>query len=180
MGSSRQMPRVSLFTVLFCLCLFGCSSSPGPVAWKNDKFVFSDFQIFHIQPVINATGHHVMQDTLTFLHRSLRQQFMAKNLQIIDGRQTGNDVMVVQTELLNYKFQYFTGPPPPSGNIIGRCILRTRLIQETTGVVVGEIITTNQVDVGRGLLEAKSPDSLLQGSAAQVAREVAKMRGPHD
>ena len=180
MGSSRQMPRASLITLLFCLCLFGCSPSPGPVAWKSDQVVFSDFQFFDIQPVINATGHHVMQDTLTFLHRSLRQQFVARNLQIIDGRQTGDDVLFVQTELLNNKFQYFTGPPPPSGNIIGRCILRTRLIQETTGVVVGEIITTNQVDVGRGLLEAKSPDSLLQGSAAQVAKEVAKMRGPHD
>ena len=171
------MPRVSLFTLFFCLCLFGCSPSPGPVAWKNDKFVFSDFQYFDIQPVINATGHHVMQDPMAFLHGSLRQQFMARNLQIIDGRQTGDDVLVVQTELLNYKFQYFTGPPPPSGNIIGRCILRTRLIQETTGVVVGEIITTNSVDVGRGMLEQKTPDSLLRRSAEQIATEVVKMRG---
>ena len=170
------MPRASFITLLFCLCLFGCSSSPGPVVWKSDHVIFSDFQFFHIQPVINATGHNVMQDTLTFLHDSLKQQFMARNLQIIDGRQTGNVVLVVQTEILKYKFQFFSGPPPPSRNIIGRCILRTQLIDKTTDQIVGEIITTNQVDVGRGMLEHKTPDSLLRRSAAQIATELAKMR----
>ena len=170
------MQRASLITFLFCLCLFGCSSSTGPVVWQSDHVIFSDFQFFHIQPVINATGHNVMQDTLTFLHDSLKQQFMARNLQIIDGRQTGTDVLVVQTEILKYKFQFFTGPPPPSRNIIGRCILRTQLIDKTTGQIVGEIITTNQVDVGRGMLEHKTPDSLLRRSATQIATELAKMR----
>ena len=170
------MPRVTLIILLFTLCLLGCSSTTKPVVWTSSDIVFADFQFFDIQPVINATGHKVMQDTLTFLHDSLKKQFMARNLQIIDGRQTGDDVLVVQTEILNYKFQFFTGPPPPSRNIIGRCILRTRLIEKTTGQIVGEIITTNQVDVGRGMLESKSPDSLLRGSAAQVATELAKMR----
>ena len=174
------MPRVILIILLCSLCLYGCSHNNKPVAWKANKFVFSDVQYFDIQPVINATGHHVMQDTLTFLHDSLGQQFMARNLLPVEGRQTGNDVLVVQTELLSYKFQYFTGPPPPSGNIIGRCILRARLIQETTGAVVGEIITTESVDVGRGMLEQKTPDSLLRRSAAQIATEVAKMRGSLD
>ena len=40
----------------------------------------------------------------------------------------------------------------------------------------GNLQPTNQVDVGRGMLESKSPDSLLRGSAAQVATELAKMR----
>lgn len=175
MGSSRQMPRVSLFNLFFCLCLFGCSPSTGPVVWQSDQVVFADFQFFAIPPVINSTGHHVMQDTLTLLHDSLKQQFKARNLQIIDGRQTGNDVLIVQTEILTYKFQYFTGPPPPSRNIIGLCILRTRLV-ETTGKIVGEIITTDKVDVGRGMLEHKTPDSLLRRAAAQIATEVAKMK----
>jgi len=173
MGSFRQMPRVSLITVFFCLCLYGCSHTNKPVAWKSDKV---DFQLFDIQPVINATGHNVMQDTLTFLHDSIKQQFKARNLQIIDGRQNGNDVVVVQTEILTYKFQNFTGPPPPSRNIIGLCILRTRLIDKATVQIVGEIITTEKVDVGRGMLEHKTPDSLLRKSAAQIATELAKMR----
>ena len=174
------MPRVILVILLCSLCLYGCSHNNKPVVWKSDHVVFADFQFFAIQPVINATGHHLMQDTLTFLHDSLVQEFMDRNLQPVHGRPTGNDVLVVQTEILNYKFQYFTGPPPPSGNIIGQCILRTRLIQETTGVVIGEIITTNRVDVGRGMLEHKTPDSLLLRSAAQIATEVAKMRGSLD
>ena len=170
------MPRVTLIILLFTLCLLGCSSTTKPVVWTSSDIVFADFQFFDIQPVINATGHKVMQDTLTFLHDSLKKQFMARNLQIIDGRQTGDDVLVVQTEILNYKFQFFTGPPPPSRNIIGRCILRTQLIDKTTDQIVGEIITTNQVDVGRGMLEHKTPDSLLRRSAAQIATELAKMR----
>ena len=174
------MTRVILVILLCALCVYGCSHMNKPVVWKADHVVFADFHFFAIQPVSNATGHHVMQDTLTFLHGSLEQQFVARNLQPPDSRQTGNDVLVVQTEILNYKFQYFTGPPPPSGNIIGQCLLRTRLIQETTGVVIGEIITTNRVDVGRGMLEHKTPDSLLLRSAAQIATEVAKMRGSLD
>ena len=174
------MPRASLITLLFCLCLFGCSSSTGPVVWTSNDIVFADFQYFDIQPVANATGHTIMQNIPIFLTNSLKQQFMARNLQITNGQQTGSNILVVQSEILSYKFQFFTGPPPPSRNIIGLCILRTRLIQEKTGHIVGEIITTNQVDVGRGMLEAKSSDSLLQGSAAQVAREVVEMRGHHD
>ena len=39
-----HMPRVILVIFLYSLCLFGCSSTNGPVAWKSDKIVFSDFQ----------------------------------------------------------------------------------------------------------------------------------------
>ena len=170
------MTRVALIVLLFSACLFGCSSTTRPVVWKSGDVVFSDFQYFDIQPVGNATGHTVMQDIPTFLTDSLKQQFVARNLQLVDGQRIGNEVLIVQSEILKYKFQFWTGPPPPSGNTIGLCILRTRLIQKTTGHLVGEIITTNQVNVGRGMLEAKSPDSLLQESAAQIAREVAKMR----
>lgn len=169
------MPRVALI-VLFFLCHFGCSSTTRPVVWKSSDIVFSDFQYFDIQPVANATGHAVMQDIPDFLTDSLKQQFMARGLQLIDHRQAENAALIVQSEILKYKFQFWTGPPPPSGNTIGLCILRTRLMQQTTGLIVGEIITTNQVDVGRGMLEPKTPDSLLQESAAQIAREVAKMR----
>jgi hypothetical protein len=170
------MSRATLIVLLFSICLFGCFSTTKPVVWTSNDIVFADVQYFDVQPVANATGHTVMQDIPIFLTNSLKQQFLARNLQLVDGQQIGNAVLIVQSEILKYKFQYFTGPPPPSRNIIGLCILRTRLIQERTGHVVGEIITTNQVDVGRGMLEAKSPDSLLQESAAQIAREVAKMR----
>ena len=171
---------MALIILFFSLCLFGCSSTTKPVVWKSSDIAFSDFQYFDIQPVANATGHTVMQNIPIFLTDSLKQQFVARDLQLIDHRQAENEVLIVQSEILKYKFQFWTGPPPPSGNTIGLCILRTRLIQKTTGHLVGEIITTNQVNVGRGMLEAKSPDSLLQGSAAQIAREVVKMRGPHD
>ena len=170
------MSRVTLIALLFSLCLLGCSSTTRPLAWKSSNVDFSEFQHFEIQPVANATGHTVMQDIPTFLTDSLKQQFMARNLQLVDGQQAGNEVLIVRSEILKYKFQYFTGPPPPSRNIIGLCILRTRLIQKTTGQIVGEIITTNQIDVGRGMLEPKTPDSLLQESAAQTASEVANMR----
>ena len=170
------MPRLTLIALFFSLCLSGCSSTTKPVVWKSNNIIFSDFQYFDVQPVANATGHTLMQDIPVFLTDSLKQKFIARNLQLVDGQQTGSDVLVVQSEILKYKFQFFTGPPPPSRNIIGLCILRTRLIEKTTGQIVGEIITTNKVDVGRGMLEAKSPDSLLQESAAQIAREVAKTR----
>ncbi len=170
------MLRVTFIALFISLCLLGCSSTTNPLAWKSNNVDFSEFQNFDIQLVANATGHAVMQDILTFLTGSLKQQFLARDLQLVDGRQTENQVLVVQSEMLKYKFQFFTGPPPPSRDIIGLCILRTRLIQKTTGLIVGEIITTNRVDVGRGMLEPKTPDSLLRESAAQIAREVAKMR----
>ena len=170
------MTRVVLIVLFFSLCLFGCSSTTKPVVWKSGDIIFSDFQYFDVQPVANATGHTVMQNIPIFLTDSLKQQFVARNLQLVDGQQIGNEVLIVQSEILKYKFQFWTGPPPPSGDIIGLCILRTHLIQKTTGLIIGEIITTNQVNVGRGMLEAKSPDSLLRESAAQIASEVAKMR----
>jgi len=170
------MSRVVLIALFFSLCLLGCSSTTNPLAWKSDDVDFSEFQYFDIQPVSNATGHAVMQDILTFLTDGLKQQFLARNLQLVDDRQTENQVLVVQSEMLKYKFQFFTGPPPPSRDIIGLCILRTHLIQKTTGLIVGKIITSNRVDVGRGMLEPKNPDSLLRESTNQIAREVVRMR----
>jgi len=170
------MTRTTFIALCFSLCLLGCSNTTRPVVWKSNNVDFSRFRHFDIQPVANATGHAVMQDILIFLTDSLEQQFLARNLQLVDDRQTKNETLIVQSEILKYKFQFWTGPPPPSGDIIGLCILRTRLLQKTTGLIVGEIITTNRVDVGRGALEPNSQDSFLLESAGQIATEVARMR----
>ena len=87
------MPRLTLIALFFSLCLFGCSSTTKPVVWKSNDIIFSDFQYFDVQPVANATGHTLMQDIPGFLTDSLKQTFIARNLQVVDGQQTGSDVM---------------------------------------------------------------------------------------
>jgi len=55
------------------------------------------------------------------------------------------------------------------------CILRTRLFQKSSGAPVAEIVTVNEIDVGQGLFEPKSPEYVLKKSAAAAAKEVARM-----
>jgi len=102
---------------------------------------------------------------------SLEEEFEAKNLQLTDSWHTESHVLIVQSEVLQYKFQFFTGPPPPSGDIVGLCVIRTQLLHQSSNQIVAEIITVNQIDVGRGMLEPKGPESLLQEFAVPIAFE---------
>jgi hypothetical protein len=167
--------RAGLIAIFFILCLSGCSTTKKSTAWKSDDVAFSDFKAFDIQPVSNATGHFLSPEILSSLSANLKEEFEIKKLPLSDSRYTEIEILAVQSEILKYKFQFFKGPPPPSGDIVGLCIVRTRLLQMPSSHIVAEVITVNQIDVGRGVLEPKNPESLLQDAAATIAREVAKM-----
>jgi hypothetical protein len=49
------------------------------------------------------------------------------------------------------------------------------LIEKSTNNIVAEVITVNNVDVGRGLLEMNKNECLLKETAETVALEVVKM-----
>jgi hypothetical protein len=167
--------RTGIIAFSLIFFLFGCTSPTKSTAWKSDDVVFSDFKSFDVQPVANATGHFLSPEILSSLRANIMEEFEVKNIPLSNSRHAGSDVLAVQSEVLKYKFQFWTGPPPPSGDILGLCIVRTRLMQMPSSHIVAEVITVNQIDVGRGLLEPNKPESLLQESAATIAKEIAKM-----
>jgi len=167
--------RAGLIALVFMLCLSGCSTTKKSTVWKSDDIDFSDFKAFDIQPVSNATGHFLSPEILSSLKANLKKEFEVKNLSLSKSRHAESDLLTVQSEILKYKFQFFKGPPPPSGDIVGLCIVRTQLLKMPSNHIVAEIITVNQIDVGRGMLEPKKPESLLQDVAATIVREIAKM-----
>ncbi|MCW8858232.1 MAG: hypothetical protein OQK97_00820 [Deltaproteobacteria bacterium] len=169
------MLRTAIIAFLSILCLSGCSSTTKSLTWTSSNVVISDFKAFDIQPVSNATGGTISEEVLSSLTQLLRYRFKVENLQLTDSRPTGIDSLTVQSEVLEYKFQYFTGPPPSSGNKSGLCIVRTRLLQKPANSPVAEIITFYKVDVGQGMLEPKTPEYLLKEVATTIAQEVAKM-----
>ena len=168
----RPFVTVLLFFTLF---LSGCAPTTKPLVWKARDVAISDFNAFGILPVLNATGKNLEQEILFFLTAHIREQFGVNNLKLNGSRQTKSEVLFVQSEILLYEVKSFMSPAPPLKNMIARCILRTRLFQESSDNVAAEIITINQVDVGQGLFAPKDPERVLHESAAAVAREVAKM-----
>jgi len=161
--------------LLFTFFLSGCAPTTKPLVWKARDVAISDFNAFEIRPVLNATGKKIEQEILFFLTSHLREQFGVNNLELNGSGQTKSEVLTVQSEILLYEVKSFMSPAPPAKNVIARCILRTRLYQESSADITAEIITINQIDVGQGLLTPKNPERVLQESAAAVAREVAKM-----
>lgn len=168
------MRRLIIAFLLIC-CSSGCTSASKPLVWKSKKFTADSYTIYEIQQVSNATGTFIKREVLSFLTESLKDQFTSKNLQLLDSQQSINEVLIVRSEILKYKFQFFTGPPPPSGDTTGLCILRTRLFQKSSDEIVAEIVTVKKVDVGQGILEPDDYEDILRESAAAVALEVAKM-----
>ena len=169
----RIQPPV--IVLLFIYCLLGCAPTTKPLVWKAKDLVISDFSAFKIQPVLNATGKNIEQEILFFLTAHLKEQFGVHNLKLNGSRPTKSEILTVQSEVLLYEVKSFMSPAPPLKNMIGRCILRTRLFQESSADIAAEIITINQVDVGQGLFAPKEPERVLQESAAAVAREIANM-----
>jgi hypothetical protein len=167
--------RTVPLTLLLAVYLAGCAPTTRPVVWKAEDLVLGVETVFDVRPVANSTGHVVSPAVMSLLTEHLRQQFVKYDLPLADAPQPDGDVLSVQTEILAYKFQFFTGPPPPSGHTTGLCILRTRLLEKSSDRLVAEIVTVNRVNVGQGLLEPVNPDRFLRESSAKVAREVAGM-----
>ena len=167
--------RTFVTTLILTLCLFGCSPTTRPLVWKAKGVDINNFSAFEIQQAINPTGKRIEQEILSLLTAYLIDEFEVKNLQLIDYPQTKSNVLTVRTEILVYEVKLFMSPAPPLKDKIAQCILRTRLYQKSSNIVVAEIVTVNQIDVGQGLFEPKNSEDVLKESAAAVAAEVAKI-----
>lgn len=165
----------SVVLLVLFIGLSACSRPTKPLAWKSSEFIFNSRMTFAIQPVANATGHFINEDILTLLTAKLRHAFRDNDLKSIESEQTTPEILIVKSEVLKYTFQYYTGPPPASGQTQGLCIIRTQLLEAAAGQVVAEIMSINKRDVGQGILEPKDPESILQEAATTIAREIVKL-----
>ena len=173
-GKVRKFRKGVIALLVVCF-LLGCTSTTKPLVWKAKDFTFSNSMAFEILPVLNATGRNIEPEALYFLTVHLNEQFRVNNLQPNDLPHTKSEVLTVQSEILVFKINLFASPAPPQKNMTAVCILRTRLFQKSSVDPVAEIVTVNEIDVGQGLFEPKSPEYVLKKSAAAAAKEVARM-----
>ena len=166
------MLRNAVIALLSLLCLSACFSTTRSLSWKSGTVAIGQVKSLMIQPVVNATGGALNEEVLRALTRFLREQLKATHLLLTASDAEGSDSLTVQSAVLEYKFQFFSGPPPPSGQTSGLCIVRTHLRKMPENILVAEILTFNKVDVGQGLLEHKTPDPLLRETAAAIVREM--------
>lgn len=171
-----EISRTGILLIILIHCLSGCSSIRKSYVWTADPQTISESTEFEIRQTADLSGMVVSQKLLTYLTDSLREEFTSRHLRIAGSANADGQVLIVQTEILVYKFQAFTGPPPPSRNIVGLCILLTRLVRKDANRPSVEIRTINQIDVGRGLLEPKNPEELLQKVAVFVAENVSDLQ----
>ena len=173
--------RIGFISLLFTLCLFGCSTKK-PQVWVDQDVSLGTFKAFEIQPVFNASDRPVKQDIMAFLTFYLKEQFKVQNLPLSDNRQTKSGILMVQSDMLVYE------PSRSSGNLniamggtgatrLARCILRTELIDKSTNKVVAKILTIKEVGVGT--MGYETHEWILKESAAAVAKEVAQMMQPN-
>ena len=169
-----MMMRLVIIACMATFCLAGCTSTKRSLAWKSASASFGENPSFEIMPVVNSTGVTLNEEILTDITRRLKNRFTAENLKVTGAVSTEKRESVsVRSEILQYRFQYFTGPPPAAGNTSGLCIMRTRLLAKIDGALLAEVTTFNKLDVGQGMLEAKDPETLLEKCAKSIAKEVA-------
>ena len=171
----RMNIRTKLFILFMTLVIWGCSSTSKVVVWQAKDVAVANYKAFEVQPVINARGKPIRQDTLDFLTVVLQEEFEKINLQLSESLQTRNEILTVQTEILAYEPNRLHRLTPSFESGKALCILRTRLFQKSLLNAVGEIVTIKEINVGIGLFEPTKPEYVLKESAAVVAKEVAKM-----
>jgi len=172
--------RTCLIALLFSLCLWSCSTTK-PEVWIAQDASLGSFKAFEIQPVFNATGTPIKQDTLAFLTAYLREQFALQHLQLSSSPEAKSGILVVQNDILLYEASRPTGIG--FGNMGGsgasrmsRCKIRTRLVEKSTNKVVAAALTTKEV--GLGAIGNETQEWFLREVAAAVAKEVAGMMQP--
>lgn len=168
-----MMMRLVIIAFMATFCLAGCTSTTRSLAWQSENADFGDNPSFEILPVVNSTGVTLDEDILAFMTRRIRDRFEAENLKLAGPAAGDGDIVSVRSEMLQYRFQYFAGPPPPKGDTSGLCIMRTRLFKKTDSTLLAEVTTFNKLDVGQGMLEPKDPESLLEKCARSIVKEVA-------
>jgi hypothetical protein len=179
--------RTAVIILLLAYWLSGCYPEIHPSAWQDKTVSMAHFSAFDIQPVTNSTGKPISQDILTFLTITLKEKFADNNLHLADSSGSDGDVLLVQAEILVYEVKNLEDPSPLNypffqpRSIFERfrtaeCVLHTRLINKSTGTVVGEITASSKIDVEADAFRPNSVEFLLQELAAAVAKEVTTMK----
>ena len=184
--------RTGIISLLFTLCLAGCSATK-PVVWKAQDVSFTNYNAFEIKPVFNATGTPVKKEILLLLTEYLKEQFKLRNLQLIDAPQTKSGVLSVQSDITFYGKKVVSYSTVNAGqqNII-QCKLRIRLVDKSTTHVVARIVTNTEIGIARnekgvtntligsGSVGSESDKWVMKKSAEAVAKEVAKVMQPRE
>ena len=165
--------RTGIISLLFTLCLAGCSATK-PVVWKAQDVSFTNYNAFEIKPVFNATGTPVKKEILLLLTEYLKEQFKLRNLQLIDAPQTKSGVLSVQSDITFYGKKVVSYNTVNAGQqYIVQCKLSIRLVDKSTTHVVARILTNTEI--GAETIGYESDKWVMKKSAEAVAKEVAKV-----
>ena len=161
------------------LVFFGCTPAGKSVVWQDPDASFAVYQVFVIMPVFNATGKPIADDNLALLTSLLKEQMRKNQLLVADSPPAGHGVLTVRSELLAYDVSGSVFGTNLFGTYSGgtyRCTVRTLLVEQTTGQVVGRIVGTREMDVF--YYSSRVDRRLLKAMAEEIAGKVATLMQP--
>jgi hypothetical protein len=191
MMSLRATTTFLIFVLFSFTVLYGCATGHTRV-WVDEKVSFTDYQVFEILPVFDATGETLSDRVPVTITSLLKEQFTDKGFPITDSSQINDGVLIVRSNIVVYEGCRInklgtaaTGLSPPgtgsSGTTMAKstCILRTQLVDKSINRVVAEIYTTKVV--GGCFTDNYKDQWLLKEVATDVVQEVGRIiasKGP--
>jgi hypothetical protein len=165
--------------MLFTFFLSGCSSTK-PIVWTKGDVSFTSFRFFEIKPVVNATGKNDKQEIVSSLTAHFKEQFERQNLQLNNDPQIKNEVLVVESNLLNYGSRDISTTSISAASRrytrVSFVVLETFLVNKSKSYNVARISTNKEV--GYSQYTSDTAEWLLKETAAEVAKEVVQIMQP--
>jgi hypothetical protein len=171
-----MISRIGIITMLLTLFFSGCSSIK-PIVWTKPDVTFSDFKLFELKPVVNATGKDDKKEISSLLTTQFKEQFERQNLQLNDNPQIKNEVLVVESNLLSYGFRYISTTAIDATQRrhtrVTYLVLDTFLVNKLKGYNVAKITISNEV--GYSKYTRDPVEWLLEDTVAAVTKEVVQI-----
>jgi hypothetical protein len=122
--------------------LSGCAAEPAPLATEPGVSLAGRTNIA-VAPASNDTGQNYDFDLTGTFTEDLKSALLAKGYTVIDTKAAPPDALIIQCSFLSYV------PGNAAAKIVGagrsEARVKTTVVDQKTGQVVGDLLTTKQI-----------------------------------
>lgn len=172
------MKKLLLILAILALPLqISVAAEKEAIVWIAEDVSLKGYKQVELQPVSNDTGKNYEVDVAALMNKTIRNNLEAAGLRVLEpNKSPESDVIGLQNSLVEFIPGSVGGRWVGLGRGASVCILRTFVIDDTSGEIVAEIISAKVVDTG-GIFSAGAEKTVPKGVAKRTAGEVAKLVG---
>jgi len=163
----------TIFFLCFAIIMSGCITTSKPMVSMKKGVSLVGYKVFKVQPVLNETGKTYKFNVSSTLTQNIKSKLRDKGFIVSDGTITSKKVLIIKSKLLSYEPGSALKRWFAAGFGKTQATVKTSLIDNTTGKVLGEFVSAETVSAG-GLYSAGADKWILDTIATGIVDEIEK------